>query len=65
MAKKALDKVWMIPEGEKRDSVSYHFVHAKTVSMQREGKKLRMKKYHPVLRKHVWFIESRMPPHSK
>lgn len=65
MAKKALDKVWMIPEGEKRDSASYHFVHSKTVSMQREGKKLRMKKYYPVLRKHVWFIESRMPPHSK
>lgn len=59
------NKVWMIPEGEDRKSVSYHFVHPKTPSMNREGKKLRMRKYHPGRREHVWFVETRMPPHSK
>ena len=59
------DKVWMIPEGENRNNVSFHFVHPKSTSAQREGKKLRMRKYHPRKQQHVWFVESRMPPHSK
>ena len=29
------------------------------------AEKLRMKKYDPVLKKHVWFVEKKMPPHSK
>lgn len=66
MAKKGKNtQVWMIPEGEDRKHVSYHFVHKKSVNSQREGKKLRMRKYHPKKRQHVWFVESRMPPHSK
>lgn len=59
------DKVWMIPEDEDRKSASFHFVHPKSTRAQREGKKLRMRKYHPGKREHVWFIESRMPPHSR
>jgi hypothetical protein len=55
----------MIPEGESRDSVSFHFVHAKTASLIRDSRKLRMRKYHPGKRTHMWFVESRMPPHSK
>ena len=60
-----IDKVWMIPEGEDRKNASYHFVHPKTMSQSRDNRKLRMRKYHPKLQKHVWFVESRMPPHSK
>ena len=55
----------MIPEDEQRNNATYHFVHPKTLSELREGKKLRMRKYHPGRREHVWFVESRMPPHSK
>ena len=40
-------KAWMIPEGEKRSNASHHFVARKSISMLREGKKLRMRKYHP------------------
>jgi ribosomal protein L33 len=58
-------KAWMVPEGETRDNATHHFIHRKSISMIREGKKLRMKKYHPGLRKHVWFIETKMPPHNK
>jgi len=65
MAKKrATDKVLMIPEGENRESLSYHFVQPKSNLMQRAGNKFRMRKYHPGLRKHVWFVEARMPQHK-
>ena len=64
-SKSRTNKVWMIPEGEDRKHVSYHFVVKKSVTAYREGKKLRYKKYHPGKREHVWFVESRMPPHSK
>lgn len=60
-----IDKVLMIAEDESRDSHTFSFVHPKTASQLRESKKLRMRKYHPVRRQHVWFIEVRMPPHSK
>ena len=29
------------------------------------AEKLRQKKYDPVIKKHVWFVEKKMPPHSK
>ena len=57
-------KAWMIPEGEKRDNATHHFVARKSISMIPEGKKLRMRKYHPKLQKHVWFVETKMPSHS-
>ena len=47
-AKKNKDsKAWMIPEGEKRENATYHFVARKSISMIRDGKKLRMRKYCP------------------
>jgi len=55
----------MIPEGETRDNHTYSFVYPKTNSFIRKGEKLRMRKYHPGKREHVWFVETRMPPHSK
>jgi large subunit ribosomal protein L33 len=65
MAKKrTIDKVMMIPEGESRDSVSFSFVQPKSSIMQRAGTKFRMRKYHPGLRQHVWFIEAKMPQHK-
>ena len=64
-AKKNKDsKAHMIPEGEKRDNATYHFLARKSISMIREGKKLRMRKYHPKLKQHVWFVETKMPSHS-
>jgi len=65
MAKKrAIDKVMMIPEGETRESHSFSFVQPKSTMMLRSSNKFRMRKYHPGLRKHVWFIETRMPQHK-
>ena len=58
-------KAWMIPEGEKRENASYHYLARKSTSMIQGGKKIREKTYHPKLRKHVWFLETKMPSHSK
>jgi len=66
MAKKNKnDKVLMIPEGETRANASFHFVYPKTIGEIRKDKKLRMRKYHPGKREHVWFVETRMPNHSR
>lgn len=58
-------KAWMVPEDESRDTATFHFVARKSLSMIRDGKKLRMRKYHPGRKQHVWFKETKMPPHSK
>lgn len=65
MAKKNKnDKVLMIPEGETRSNASFHFVYPKTLNEIRNDRKLRMRKYHPGKREHVWFVETKMPSHS-
>ena len=55
----------MIPEGETRATATYHFVKEKTGNQWSQNKKFRMKHYHPKLRKHCWFVETKMPSHSK
>jgi ribosomal protein L33 len=65
MAKKNRnDKVLMIPEGETRANASFHFVYPKTLSEIRNDRKLRMRKYHPGKREHVWFVETKLPSPS-
>jgi len=63
MAKKATKLVLMVPEGE-RKSYKYSFTIEKTRSMVRDGRKLRIRRYDPSKRKHVWFEEGRMPSHN-
>ena len=62
-AKKNKDsKAWMIPEGEKRESASHHYVAHKTLSMIREGKKIRVKKYHPKLKSMFGLLNPKCRP---
>jgi len=61
MARKDNDIVYLIPEGQTRESHDYHY----TVSKPKKMEKFRMKKYNPVSRKHEWFVEVKKPPHSK
>ena len=64
-SKKKQTKVYMIPEGEIRDSHTYHYVAVKTKRFVIENQKLRMKKFKPVKRVQEWFVEAKLPPHSK
>ena len=56
MADKKQTKVYLIPEGETRDSHTYHYTAIKTRSFTLENKKMRMKKFNPVKRIHEWFV---------
>jgi large subunit ribosomal protein L33 len=61
MARKDNDVVYLIPEGQTRESHQYHY----TISKRKKLEKMRMRKYNPVSRKHEWFVEVKKPPHSK
>ena len=62
---KQTTKVYLIPEGETRDSHTYHYTVVKTKKFIQENEKLKIKKFNPVKRKHEWFVEAKLPPHSK
>ena len=65
MAKSRKQIVNMIPESETRNSHSYCYSVYKTSRMLSEQKKLRLRKYNPVKRQHEWFVESKLPRHTK
>ena len=66
MAKKGKKlKVNLIPESETRNSYTYAYAAEKTSRMKSEQQKLRLKKFNPVKRKHEWFIETKLPRHTK
>ncbi len=63
MAKKSSVKVRLVPESK---ADSKHFYYAKKPTAGEKAKdKLKMKKYNPATRKHEWFVEKKLPPHSK
>ena len=64
-SKKKNVTVYLIPEGETRDSHTYHYTAVKTKTLTQENRKLKMKKYNPVKRKHEMFVEAKMPKHQK
>lgn len=57
--------VYLIPEGETRDSHTFHYTAVKTKTLTQENRKLKLKKYNPVKRVHEMFVEAKLPPHSK
>ena len=63
MAKKSTVKVRLVPE-EKTDSKFYYYAKKPTSGLKAKDK-LRMKKYNPATKKHEWFVEKKLPPHSK
>ncbi len=63
MAKKSTVKVRLVPE-EKTDSKFYYYAKKPTSGLKAKDK-LRLKKFNPETRKHEWFVEKKLPPHSK
>ena len=53
----------LLPEENPKTGTKY-IVRKQTKGLK-VAEKLRLKKYDPVLKKHVWFVENKMPPHSK
>ena len=52
-----IDGVWT-------DSKFYYYAKKPTSGLKAKDK-LRMKKYNPATKKHEWFVEKKLPPHSK
>jgi len=63
MAKKTSVKVRLVPE-LKPDS-AYNYYIKKPSAGEKAKVKIRFKKYNPSTRKHEWFVEKKLPPHSK
>ena len=53
----------MVPESNPDSKFIYYA--KKPTKGEKRGIKLRQRKYDPILKKHVWFVEKKMPPHSK
>ena len=53
----------LIPEENSKTGTK--FIVRKPAKGLKASEKLRLKKYDPALKKHGWFIEKKMPPHSK
>ena len=63
MAKKSSIKVRLVPE-EKQNNKHYYYAYKPTAG-EKAKEKLILRKYNPVTRKHEWFVEKKLPPHSK
>lgn len=68
MAKKSSKKTFelkmLVPEDyQKKDTGTRYYVKKPTKGEKRTMK-IRQRKYDPVIRKHVWFVEKKMPKHS-
>ena len=63
MAKKTHLKVRMVPESNPDSKFIYYA--KKPTKGEKAKEKLKLKKYNPNTRKHEFFIEKKLPPHSK
>ena len=63
MAKKTYQKVRMIPEDDPSTGTVY--MAMKPTKGMKVQEKLRLKKYDPVIMKHVWFVEKKLPSHRQ
>jgi large subunit ribosomal protein L33 len=63
MAKKTSVKVRLVPELKHNSAFNYYV--KKPTAGEKVKIKLRVRKYNPSTRKHEWFVEKKLPPHSK
>ena len=63
MAKKTHLKVMIVPESNPDSKFIYYA--KKPTKGEKVKNKLKLKKYNPNTRKHEFFIEKKLPPHSK
>jgi len=63
MAKKTSVKVRLVPELKPNSAFNYYV--KKPTAGEKVKNKLRVRKDNPSTRKHEWFVEKKLPPHSK
>ena len=55
----------MVPEDSKMKDHGYFYYAKKPTKGEKKNVKLKQRKYDPVTRKHIWWVEKKLPPHSK
>ena len=63
MTKKNYIKVRLVPESQQDSKFIYYA--KKPTKGEKAKEKLKLKKYNPNTRKHEYFVEKKLPPHSK
>ena len=63
MAKKTHIKVRLVPESNPDSKFIYYA--KKPTKGEKAKDKFKLKKYNPNTRKHEFFVEKKLPPHSK
>ena len=63
MAKKTHIKVRLVPETNPDSKFVYYA--KKPTKGEKKNNKLRLRKFDPITQKHIWWVEKKLPPHSK
>ncbi len=64
-SKKPYVKVRLVPEDSKMKDHAFYYYAMKPTKGEKAKDKLKLKKYNPNTRKHEFFVEKKLPPHSK
>ena len=63
--KKPYAKVRLVPEDSKMKDHGFYYYAMKPTKGEKKNDKLKVRKYDPITRKHIWWVEKKLPPHSK
>ena len=63
--KRPYEKVRMVPEDSKMKDHAFYYYAMKPTKGEKKNQKLRLRKFDPVTQKHIWWVEKKLPPHSK
>ena len=55
----------MVPEDSKMKNHGYFYYAKKPTKGEKKNDKLKQRKYDPITQKHIWWVEKKLPPHSK
>jgi large subunit ribosomal protein L33 len=58
-------KVRLVPEDVDSKDHGFYYYAFKPGKGEKKNQKLKVRKYDPITRKHRWWVEKKLPPHSK
>ena len=63
--KRPYTKVRLVPEYSDSKDHAFYYYAMKPNKGEKKNQKLKVRKYDPITRKHRWWVEKKLPPHSK
>jgi large subunit ribosomal protein L33 len=55
----------LVPEDADSKDHGFYYYAFKPGKGEKKNQKLKVRKYDPITRKHRWWVEKKLPPHSK